>query len=239
MAASTVYSENVTRADPGWNEAWWWLLIPSATAIAILAIHAFAPDFYMTRMLPEHTGYLERSHFILPFTGFVLALRILWKHNLTGKPLLRAAVVVFMLACLYIALEEESYGQHFFKWDSPEGWDQVNRQNETNLHNTSYFLNQFPQTLLQIAIVVGGVLLPVIRRFAGQLKPAILDFLTPPLAIVPVSILAILFKQIDRFQKDGVIDSLVLTRPSEATETFFALFILFYVIMLYRRTRLL
>lgn len=239
MTTSSVQTARVSAADPNWNEAWWWMGIPIAIAVALFVVHTYWPEFYLERILPEHTGLLENSHFAFPFAGLVLCIRMFWKHNLSALPLLKIAVAIFAIACFYIAMEEESYGQHLFKWNSPEGWDQINRQNETNLHNTSYFLNQFPQTLLQIAIVVGGIILPIVRRFTGTLKPPILDFLTPPAAIMPVGIIAMLFKQLDRFQKDGVIESVVLTRPSEAAETFFALFILFYLIMLYRRTRLL
>lgn len=239
MAVSTSHSENVTSADPRWGEAWWWLGIPIAIAIALLVVHTYWPAFYLDHVLPEHTGLLENSHFAFPFIGLILCIRMLWKHNLGALPLLKIAVIIFAIACFYIAAEEESYGQHLFQWSSPEGWDKINRQNETNLHNTSYFLNQFPQTLLQIAIVIGGIILPIVRRFTGQLKPPIIDFLTPPAAIMPVGIIAMLFKQLDRFQKHGVIENEILMRPSEAAETFFALFILFYLIMLYRRTRLL
>lgn len=236
MVVSSAQSEKVTTADPGWNEAWWWLLIPLATAVAILAIHEWAPEFYVAKLLPEHTGYLERSHFILPFTGFVLCLRILWKHNLSGEALLRAAVVVFGVACLYIALEEESYGQHLFQWETPEKWGAINRQDETNLHNTSYYFNQLPQVLLEFAIVIGGILLPIGQAILGRIPVPFLQFLTPPLAIVPVSVTAVGFKILDRMEKTGLE---MMPKPSEVTETFFVMFILFYVIMLYRRTRLL
>ena len=236
MAATSAETEKVTAADPRWGEAWWWLVIPIATAFAIWATHEWAPDFYDAKLLPEHTGYLERSHFILPFTAFVLCARMLWKHNLSAFTLLRSAVVVFAVACLYIALEEESYGQHLFEWDTPENWSTINRQDETNLHNTSYYFNQLPQVLLEIAIVVGGLLLPIGQAIFGKIPWSFLRILTPPLAIAPVAIAALGFKMLDRMEKTGLE---MMPKPSEVTETFFVMFILFYVIMLYRRTRLL
>jgi hypothetical protein len=220
--------------DPGWREAWWWLLIPVAAAVGIWTIHELAPDFYAQYMLPEHTGYLERSHFLLPLAASIMCLRILWKHNLSGWPLLRLAVIVFAVTCLYIALEEESYGQHFFQWQTPEKWSAINRQNETNLHNTSYYFNQLPQVLLYTAILVGGIALPIGQALFGRIPVPILQILIPPAAILPVSLVAAGYKSLDRLENKGVE---MMPKPSEVTETFFVMFILFFVIMLHRRTR--
>ncbi len=47
-----------------------------------------------------------------------------------------AVTLIGALGSLYIAGEEMSWGQHFFHWNTPEYWAEVNRQQETNLHNT-------------------------------------------------------------------------------------------------------
>jgi len=238
MTASIRDSHDVTSGDPGWGEAWWWLGFPVLVAISLFALHWYNPEYYVQEVLPEHRGWLEISHFVFPFTGLVLCLRMLWKHNVRSWPLLMAAIIVFALACFYIAGEEESWGQHAFRWTTPEAWERLNRQNETNLHNTSYYLNQLPQSLLQFAIVIGGIILPIVRWLVGSLKPPILAILTPANAILPTAIIAIAFKNLDRLQKHGFIEQ-ILPKPSEATETFFYMFICLYLIMLYRRTRML
>jgi hypothetical protein len=43
-----------------------------------------------------------------------------------------------------------SWGQHFFKWDTPSLFSEINDQNETNIHNTSNLFNQLPRNLLLI-----------------------------------------------------------------------------------------
>ena len=60
--------------------------------------------------------------------------------------------------------------------------------------------------------------------------------LTPPVAIVPVAVTAIVFNGIVTIQKSGLVGEM-LARPSEAAETFYYMFILFYLIMLRRRLR--
>ncbi len=39
------------------------------------------------------------------------------------------------LAAFYVAMEEISWGQQIFHWDSGEFFQKVNQQGETNLHN--------------------------------------------------------------------------------------------------------
>lgn len=194
-----------------------------------------APDFYRERILPEAHGVLELSHFFLPLAGFFLCLGLFSSPLVKSWPLLRAAIVAFALSCFYIAGEEHSWGQWFFHWDTPEFWGEFNRQNETNLHNTSPLFNQLPQKVLQIAIVVGGLVLPLSRRAREWVAGIpIIVVLTPPRAIVPVALTAVGFNMLVSLQKNELLPEL-LPRPSEAAETFYYMFILFYLIMLRRR----
>jgi hypothetical protein len=53
------------------------------------------------------------------------------------------------------------------------------------------------------------------RAIGGDL----IAILTPPIALLPVSLCAVVFKVIDRLQKNDLVPDLV-ARPSEVTETF-------------------
>lgn len=139
------YCVRVEPQCPSWSEAWWWLGVPLATTAAILATYAVAPDFYRERILPEGYGVLELLHFFLPLAGFFLCLGLFSSPLVKSWPLLRIAVRAFTLSCFYIAGEEHSWGQWFFYWETPEFWGEFNRQNETNLHNTSSLFNHLPQ----------------------------------------------------------------------------------------------
>lgn len=222
-----------TMWGPGVGEVWWWA-IPLATAAIVMAVATFAPAFYETHVLPEHVGYLERLHFLMPAAGAVICFKLLTMEQVRRLTYLRAAIIVFAIACIYIAGEEESWGQHLFQWQTPEAWSQHNRQDETNLHNTSYVFNQLPQLIMEIAIVAGGVIAPFVTRRHGPVGGDLIAFLTPPFAMLPVSLGAIAFKGTDRLQKNSLISE-IIARPSEVTETFYYMFILFYLIILYRR----
>lgn len=224
------------RSDPNANDAWWWLGVPVVLAGLIFALTQWAPVFYVEQMQPEHTGYLERAHFALPLCAGLLFLRAAANDAAAAIGLLRPALALLAFAAIYWALEEESYGQHFFRWETPEAWSAINKQNETNLHNTSWWLAQLPRSLLISGIVIGGIFLPLIRRALGPLRPEVLDFLTPPLTIIPSALLVLTWKAFDDV---GALNGIVRWpdgyRPGEANETFYAVFLLFYAVMISRR----
>jgi hypothetical protein len=66
--------------------------------------------------------------------------------------------MVGALSCLYIAGEEASWGQHFFHWNTPDYWAMINRQEETNLHNTYAIFEKTPRSILEVGIFVGGLM---------------------------------------------------------------------------------
>lgn len=226
------------RADPGRASAWWWLGIPLFLAVALIAIARVDPQFYLDWVLPEAYGFLEVMHVVLPAIGFVVGLVVLRYDAVRAWTLLWWAVVLFTITCLFIAGEECSWGQWYFYWETPEYWSKLNRQNETNLHNTSYFLNHFLRNILKFAVIVGGIVLPLLpMHLRGPFATVpILRMLVPPKAIVPAAITTVGFDLMAGLRKDGGIE-VVLPRPSEAVELFMYLFILYYMIMLWRRAR--
>ena len=72
--------------------------------------------------------------------------------------------VIFGLGCVYFLGEEISWGQHLGEWETPDAWKEVNDQHETNLHNTSGWLDQIPRTVLTIGIICGGIIYPLLQR---------------------------------------------------------------------------
>jgi len=59
--------------------------------------------------------------------------------------------------------EEISWGQRIFGWETPEGYSQVNRQNETNLHNLKPFRGMFsPNHLFTYFWMSFCVIIPIV-----------------------------------------------------------------------------
>jgi hypothetical protein len=219
---------------PDRSDAWWTMLLPIAILIPVVVIHFVAPDFYQAHVLPEGYGFLELTQFLLAGAAAVLCFLALRFNVVKGSRLLWAAVLLFGLAALYIAGEEHSWGQHFFNWNTPSYWSEINRQQETNLHNTSPWFNQRPKLVFDAAMFVGGLVIPFVQLWTGPFRQPLLALLTPALAIAPAALIALAFKGIDDLGKD-VLNTSLYNRPSEVVETFQYLYMLFYVIVLRRR----
>jgi hypothetical protein len=223
-------------SDPGWSEAWWWLGVPVAVAAFVLGTYWLAPDWYQRYVLPEGYGLLEISHFLIPLFGLFIAASLLLLPFVRARPFVFTVALIGALSCLYIAGEEMSWGQHFFHWNTPEYWAEVNRQQETNLHNTYAVFEKTPRSMLEIGIFVGGLLVPLAAIFLPWLRACRASLFLPADALVPTATGALIFKLIDRLQQGGHI-GIILQRPAETIETYLYFFILAYLIVYARRIK--
>ena len=78
-------------------------------------------------------------------------------------------MLLFVLGCTFIAGEEVSWGQHIFKWVTPESFAQINLQKETNLHNLTIIQGNSVQHKAFIVIGWYGGLSWLLRRKSGSL----------------------------------------------------------------------
>lgn len=222
---------------PGRADAWWWGGIPAVILAGVLVIHYADPEFYRAHVLPEGFGFLELTQFFLAAAAAVLCFHALGFKVVKGSRLLWYAVLFFALAAFYIAGEEHSWGQHFFNWNTPSYWADINRQQETNLHNTSPWFNQRPKLVFDAAMFIGGLLVPLVQLRTGPFQRPLLALLTPPITIAPAAAIALAFKVVDDLGKGGVAGGDLFIRPSEVVETFQYLYMLYYVVVLRRRLR--
>jgi hypothetical protein len=223
-------------SDPGWNEAWWWLGIPLLVAAFVIGAYQISPEWYRRYVIPEGYGVLEVSHFFIPLFGLLIAGGLSLLPFVRARPAVFTVAVIGALSCLYIAGEEMSWGQHFFHWNTPEYWAMVNRQDETNLHNTYAIFEKTPRSILEAGIFIGGLLVPIAALFWPWLRACRASLFLPPTALVPTAIGVLIFKLIDRLQYGAHIPTL-LFRPSETIEFYLYFFILGYLIVFARRIK--
>lgn len=219
---------------PGKSDAWWTIYLPAALLAFVLVTHWAAHDFYLTHVLPEGFGVLELSQFFLALGASLICIRALRLGVVKASTLLWVAVLFFALAAFYIAGEEHSWGQHFFNWNTPSYWSEINRQHETNLHNTSPWFNQRPKLLFDNAMFIGGLVVPFIQLWTGTFRRPLLALLTPSLAIALPAVIALAFKVVDDLGK-YVLGGAIFARPSEVVETFQYLYMFYYCVVLSRR----
>jgi len=110
-------------------------------------------------------------------------------------------VLVWSLVCFYFAGEEESWGQWYFRWGTPEYLNMVNKQHETNLHNISPWLNQTPRALIEYFIIAAGFLVPL-WRVLGKKGPIIRrgflstweNWIFAPTSLLPAGLMVLVTK---------------------------------------------
>lgn len=209
---------------------WWWLYLPPLHAVFVITTFWISTDFYNRWILPEGYGFLEMGHFLVPLAGAIVGLRLVLRTWVRARPLVFWFVVLATFTCLYTSGEEISWGQHFFGWGTPEAWGEINRQNETNLHNTFGIFEKTPRAIIEIGVFGGGIWFPLAARYWPQIRNSRLSLFLPNAVMLPTVLTGFAFKVADEFDRAGY-NNLLVGRPSEATETYIYFFMLAYLIV--------
>jgi hypothetical protein len=190
-------------------------LLLLAAAIIGLAIPATRPA---TSMLLSENRPVELLTFLFAGLAGAYALVLAVRIRRTEHPLLVAFYAVFAIGLLLVAMEEISWGQTLFHWRTPAGWNAVNRQHETNLHNLTALGGH--NDWFRLAFGVGGLVgvalgaIPAFRRVAT------------PVVLAPCFLLITVHAGID-FANDfvslGATEDWVIQRSSEMVELIIAL----------------
>ncbi len=188
--------------------AWLWLWFPPLLLLVILTIRALDPSVYSTWIDGER-GLIELLTPLLSAFGAVIGFRLLMRLRPSGDRLLSGWVGLLTLGCIYFAGEELSWGQHLFGWQTPEMMERINDQQETNLHN--------------------------VRSGTGPTGFRI--HFWPTIDCLPAAVLAIVVHAAEGLKDLLSVETMLLEiRHSELQELYFALFLLFYLASLSRRT---
>jgi hypothetical protein len=213
-----------------------WLHLPLGAAVLLAVLAYGAPEFYADYMVPE-IGVLETIHVLQGALGAVLAGLLMLRVEVRRRLWLLAWVGLAFAGSAYIAGEEASWGQHIFAWTTPEQWQALNDQGETNLHNVSSWFDQKPRLLLELGVIIGGLVLPLWRRRGRVLQSGRLAYLVPSMLCLPTAAMALLVRLDDVVTENTGIGMLLFHRASEVQELFFYHFVCLYLAMLGRRLR--
>ncbi|MGD2171924.1 MAG: hypothetical protein PVF80_07465 [Gammaproteobacteria bacterium] len=211
----------------------------------LILFHIFPPA---TIVFPfVWVGLVGNDHALKGEAGFVELTTVLWLVIAIGfcisamriagrleiRGWLRAWLIIMILGSLYFGLEELSYGQHIFGWKAGETMSKLNDQQETNLHNISAVFDQLPRTLLELGILVGGIVMPLVRHFRNtRLEPSNrLYWQWPTMDCVTVGLLVILLRPVLNVFETDIINT------GETKENLMAMFIMLYCISMWFRLR--
>lgn len=209
-----------------------WLWAPIGFAIMQLLIETVVPH-ELASSWHEENGLLEMLHtgviFVALIYGLITIPSVLKLNNL----FLRVWLFIACIGCLYITGEEVSWGQHIFGWESGEFWQSVNDQQETNLHNTSSWLDQKPRILVEIGIIVGGLIIPALIKWAPHKLPKPFWIIYPNAQYAVTAVIFLIFKLLDRLP--SIAGESPFIRGSEVLELFMFYFIFIYMVDFHKR----
>ena len=178
-------------------------------------------------------GPHELLQFLMLVAGAVIAARTFLRMDKSNM-WLNIWIGLAFAACTFVAIEEMSWGQSVFKWGTPEFWAHINVQEETNLHNTSTWLNQKPRILLAIGIVTGGLLIPLAKKYKPAWVPEKFNIIYPP-ATLGVTAALYFFVRLSEKTANVFFDLDIWARPSEIEEVYFFYFVLLYLVVMKNR----
>jgi hypothetical protein len=227
-----------TRPAPALPK-WLWLWFPPLLLLVILPVRVIDAAAYSTWVDGE-LGLIELTTPILAGIGAVIGFRLLRRRKREGLTLVNQWIAVLIVACIYFAGEELSWGQHIVQWETPEYIERINDQKETNLHNVSSWFDQKPRLLLELWVLIGGILVPLVELRRGtRLAPTEFRYwFWPTMDCLPAAGLAILVRLPERLKDVLDVESLPFEiRYSEPQEYYFAMFLMLYLASLSVRLR--
>ncbi len=221
---------------PAWQRLW----LPPLLIVIVMAVRMVDMATYRT-WIDGELGLIELATPLVAGIGCVIGVRLWWRlRHGRQHHLLRPWVGLLALACFYLAGEELSWGQQLFHWQTPEAIIEVNDQQETNLHNMSSWFDQKPRLLLELWVLFGGIVVPLLewRRSKSRVPTSFAYWFWPTFDCLPTAILAIAIRLPPRIKDVLELPSLPYEiRYSEPQEYYFALFLLLYLASLSVRTR--
>lgn len=239
---ATVNTAGPLNSDRYELPAWFWLFLPPLLYFGHYFFCAILPTPVYNAWFTTETGSTEALT-VAFLVGAALAAGAVAVHfYLSDRRHLALWFGLMVLGCVYFGGEEASWGQHWFGWTSPELFQQINGQDETNLHNTSGWVgglvDQLPRNLLGLAALVAGGILPLWRRARGRrlTYDTRAYWLLPTMVCVPVGLFASLGSIPEKIMEAAAGGTAPINiEAGEVKELLLALFLLTYALSVWRR----
>lgn len=214
-----------------------WLWFPPLMWLTVIAVHYFAPELTKSMLALDHhnrAGLVENATVAVLLPGIAAGIVTVWRHHHTlAGGWSRLWIALWTLGALYFGLEEISWGQWIFGWNSPDLFVELNEQQETNLHNMSAWLNRRPRVLLEWWILVVGLAVPMWRlaKRRDAYSPSNWRFWIIPTHVVLVTAALYLIVRIARWLDHPTFGN------TELREYYIAVFISVYLLSCWARAR--
>lgn len=203
-----------------------WLWLPISVFVIQLGLDTVLPADTKAWMYNENGPY-EIAQFFILLIAMAVAAFTLFRMDKHRKPVM-GWIALALICCVYVAGEEVSWGQQFLNWNTPEYWARINDQQETNLHNTTSWLDQKPRLLLELAIYTGGLIFPLIRKFKPSMLPVKFEIIYPSGALIVTAAICLVIRLVDMV--GDALHNPIFGRAAELEETYLYYFITLYLL---------
>ena len=139
-------------------------------------------------------GFAETMQVVFYTLALVFCMFVVNKLWQSGRRTIAALYVLVALGLVFMLGEELSWGQRIWGWDTPETMRELNKQEETNLHNIYGVGSTFKW--LQLVVGAYGTLLPLmvwklqgLQRFRG-----FLDRIVPHYSLIPYFVMLFVWR---------------------------------------------
>ena len=222
------------KSKDGILPSWAWIWLPIAALAVELGFRMLNEPVYR-KFWQSELGPVETGTVVVLLSGILAGLIALQKVSKLPTRWLTGWLILAIVGSIYFCGEEASWGQHWLGWETPQAMSNLNDQDETNLHNTSSWLDQKPRFLLELGILVGGLLYPLylwLRQRTRSSDPADIHYwIWPSRQLLPTALLAIIIGLPQRLEKllGWPVPYPLDIRASETQEFYFALFLSLYL----------
>lgn len=168
------------------------VIAPFMIALAGAATALGGKDLY--KWFTGEDGFAETMQVIFYALALVFCVFVIVNLLRGNRRALAGLYMVVAFGLVFMLGEELSWGQRIVGWDTPDAMREINKQEETNLHNIYGVGSTFKW--LQLVVGAYGTLLPLLvwrlrglRRFRG-----FLDRVVPHYSLVPYFVMLFVWR---------------------------------------------
>ncbi len=233
--------------------------LPFGLLVVLMGIAIVDVGFYSRWVAAHENGFLEHGTVLMLAVGVAVGIRTFCLSVVRCHRRLLAWTVVVTLGALYFGGEEISWGQNFLHWQTPDVWQSINKQQETNLHNINPLLGDVQRHVIILA-AVACLFAPWLRKKilnSDRMASVYLPLVLPGRAMIAVGLVGVLVRltrvfvilafevpvgpNSDDITRSGTtsfpawFDRMFLTGGFELEEFYLAMLILLYLVSLRRQ----
>ena len=200
------------------------LIISLTVAGIFLSLSVLNESTYIA--LTEESRGVEILTAIFYLFGGII---IIWGTLKSDASWLRRTMPILLgLFFIFIAGEEESWGQWIFEFSTPDTIKEVNYQGEVNIHNLDIFFGGLhAHFILNLFILSYGVIVPLGALLSVRIKGILNYFNIPiiPVYFAPAFITAMIYEKVSRAI---TLPPSEVWRHTEVMEFFFSVILLLF-----------